>query len=676
MKKKKVWISDLTHTAQGISANTFPLGASYVAVYAKKELKDFCDIKLFRFPSDLSKSLNEELPDMLCFSNFSWNFEIAYKYADLVKKKNPNVVTVFGGPNFPTNEKEKLEFLKKRTAIDFYIELEGELAFVDLTKCLIENNFEISKIKKNGKKILNTCYVAENELVHGPIERIQNINIIPSPYLDGILDEFFNYPLIPMIETTRGCPFSCSFCCDGLSTKNQVCRFEPSRIEEELYYIAKRIKNIDELIITDLNFAMYKQDIPTAKVIQKIQEEYKYPKIIGAAAGKNMPKRTIEVANLIKGWVTGASLQSTNEEVLKSIKRSNISTKAYQELIEHSNNSKGDQKSQSEIILGLPSDGKETHYESIRFGVDNNVNSLRMFQAIMLIGTEMASKEYREKYGLKTMFRTIPGCLGNYKIFEKDHSIAEIEEIIISSNTLSKKEYLECRIMNLFVETFYNNSIFEEIFEMLRALKISPFDCLLFMKENKELYSKKINEIIENFTFQTTEDLYETFEEANAYVLSPEIINKYVGGEMGVNELLLNRALLFEEFDGICDLIFESTYSVIENKGIMTENIKNYLSDLKRFITLRKKNPLNKTDEIISESFNYDFEEIRKAKYEINPNSITKLENSIKFSFFHEKKQIDHISNQVELYSNHAVGLGKLLQQSDLQLIFRHFKKI
>ena len=69
-------------------------------------------------------------------------------------------------------------------------------------------------------------------------------------------------------------------------------------------------------------------------------------------------------------------------------------------------------------------------------------------------------------------------------------------------------------------------------------------------------------------------------------------------------------------------------------------------------------------------------EEIGKAKYEINPNSITKLKNSIKFSFFHEKNQIDHISNQIKLYSNHAVGLGKLLQQSDLQLIFRRFKKI
>ena len=41
MNKKKIWISDLTHTAQGISANTFPLGASYVAAYTKKELNEF-----------------------------------------------------------------------------------------------------------------------------------------------------------------------------------------------------------------------------------------------------------------------------------------------------------------------------------------------------------------------------------------------------------------------------------------------------------------------------------------------------------------------------------------------------------------------------------------------------------------------------------------------------------
>ena len=70
---------------------------------------------------------------------------------------------------------------------------------------------------------------------------------------------------------------------------------------------------------------MYKQDIPTAKVLQKIQEKYNYPRLIGASAGKNMPKRTIEVTNIIKGWTTGASIQSTDKEVLNSINRSNIS---------------------------------------------------------------------------------------------------------------------------------------------------------------------------------------------------------------------------------------------------------------------------------------------------------------------------------------------------------------
>ena len=57
MKKPEIWISDLTHTAQGISAHTFPLGASYVYAYAKQELgKDF-NFKLFKFPSDLNNEL-------------------------------------------------------------------------------------------------------------------------------------------------------------------------------------------------------------------------------------------------------------------------------------------------------------------------------------------------------------------------------------------------------------------------------------------------------------------------------------------------------------------------------------------------------------------------------------------------------------------------------------------
>ncbi len=50
MSKKGIWISDLTHTTQGISAATFPLGASFVYSYAKKTFKeefDFNKVKDF-----------------------------------------------------------------------------------------------------------------------------------------------------------------------------------------------------------------------------------------------------------------------------------------------------------------------------------------------------------------------------------------------------------------------------------------------------------------------------------------------------------------------------------------------------------------------------------------------------------------------------------------------------
>ena len=96
IKKREIWISDLTHTAQGISSITFPLGASFIYSYAQKQLGNEFEFKLFKFPSHLDKALKDHFPTMICFSNYSWNLELGYKFASLVKDKNPNVITVFG----------------------------------------------------------------------------------------------------------------------------------------------------------------------------------------------------------------------------------------------------------------------------------------------------------------------------------------------------------------------------------------------------------------------------------------------------------------------------------------------------------------------------------------------------------------------------------------------------
>ena len=78
------------------------------------------------------------------------------------------------------------------------------------------------------------------------------------------------------METTRGCPFVCTFCADGIKAKSRVFRFDHDRTRDELHYIARKVKNVDELVIADLNFAMYKEDIDTAKSIRDIQKLYNY----------------------------------------------------------------------------------------------------------------------------------------------------------------------------------------------------------------------------------------------------------------------------------------------------------------------------------------------------------------------------------------------------------------
>lgn len=671
MKKNKIYFADLTHTAQGVSASTFPLGASFVVSYAAQKLGHEFDFTLFKFPKMLDEALKAEMPLVLSFSNYSWNFELSYKVASLAKARNPKLVTVFGGPNFPIDEDEKREFLAGRPAIDFYVQLEGELGFVDLIEKLGKFDFDAAKLKAAGEKVINTVYLAGDQMVSGPTDRIKDINLIPSPYLTGILDQFFTLPLQPMIETTRGCPFSCTFCADGMSVKNKVTRFAHERTWEELNYIASRVKNVDELIITDLNFAMYEEDLVTARYIAQIKEKFNWPVLVGASAGKNRPLRTIEAAGILAGtWTLGASLQSTDPDVLKAIKRSNISSAAYKDIIDYGNSLKNS-KSHSEIILALPGDTKEKHYQSLRFGIDHRVTHLRMFQAMLLRGTDMATQATREKYGLITKFRTIPGCVGMYNLFGEEHPVSEIEEIIVGNNTLPFEDYVECRIMNLLVETFYNNVLFGELFGMCKALGVSIFDCLLYIKNHDELYSPRVKEIIKEFIRQTSINLFDSFEEAQKYVLTPEIIGRYIGGELGINELLVHKSELFRAFGDICDLIFIGVHEVLKDRGLLTKQVDAYLTELKTFTLLKKKDCITDTKQVSKSKFIFDINAFKDSGFEVDPNQLTPCDPPIEYTFYHDSTQQKHISNQLNIYQKTPIGLGRLLQRSNLKLMYR-----
>lgn len=144
---------------------------------------------------------------------------------------------------------------------------------------------------------------------------------------------------------------------------------------------------------------------------------------------------------------------------------------------------------------------------------------------------------------------------------------------------------------------------------------------------------------------------------------------------MGTNELLLHRVLLFNKFDDICDLMFKAVAGTLKQKNLLTNAIEDYLIDLKKFIFMRKKDFLTKTDEITKAKFKHDFQAIVDAQYYVDPNSLNVLKNPVELDFFHDQKQQELISNQVKLYSAHAIGMGKMLQRTNMKLMFRHFVK-
>src|SRR5204862_3216894 len=93
--KPKIYFADITHTAQGISAATFPLGVSYVLAHAKSLFKSEFDFSLYKYPDHLCAAIQAASPRMLCFSSYSWNRELSYKIASLAKRHDPKIIVVF-----------------------------------------------------------------------------------------------------------------------------------------------------------------------------------------------------------------------------------------------------------------------------------------------------------------------------------------------------------------------------------------------------------------------------------------------------------------------------------------------------------------------------------------------------------------------------------------------------
>jgi radical SAM superfamily enzyme YgiQ (UPF0313 family) len=678
-----VVVADLSHTYSGIAAPTFPLGAGYVAAYLAKNLGHAAEVVIHKFPDETYKDLSNERCKALLLSNYSWNEQLATAIATIAKEISPKIVTVMGGPNFPTESDEKRLWLEDHGSIDFYIELEGEIPAYEIVKRIIRGH-DLTRLQSELIEVPNLVYLKDGTLVETPARRLSQIGELESPYLNGMFDKFFEDPIIPMVETTRGCPFSCTFCADGLAIKNKITRHESKIVERELDYIAIHNPKSPELIITDLNYGMYPEDEATSEKIALIQKQYNWPVTISASAGKNKSERIMKNMEVLDGtWSAGASIQSTDPKVLLNIKRKNISSSAYLDIVNLGTKLSSDSKTHSEIILGLPGDTKVTHFESLRFVVDSGIDTIRMFQAILLPGTEMATVESRKDFKFRTAWRVIPGASGIYRFGPKEVAIAETEEIIVGSDLISHSDYLDCRVMNLVVESFYNNGIFKEVFSILSFFELSRFDYLYQLYQALNTFGNSIahdevselQRIVFDFRIATSNSIFESRQSLlHEFEKSLAISEQDI--DIGRNEILHFRAIMVTQMISMVNLVITTLESFLREREMHEKVYRDFYLDLtKHLIASRsvfEESKISSTEERVQ--FAVDLPRILD-EIAIRKTTVLGPQKDFdeKFVYVYQipKENCQYIKRQENIYMKSALGMGRMLQRSNLNLFFR-----
>ena len=581
---KKIFLADLGHTSIRLSNNFVPLNIGYLNSYIAKEYPNEFSITLFKDVYKIIDTIKREKPDLLALSNYIWNSNLSIFIANFYKKLHPKGIVVFGGPNFPGEKNRIKRWLIINNCVDFIILGEAEKALSMLIKQLFKISYNIEKIK--SEIIEDVYYIDESqELCYKQGELLNDINDIPSPYLLGLLDSFIlfdirGFRLNPIVEGNRGCPFSCTFCCNGNNNYIKDRIFKTDRLFEEIEYIAWLIKRnsipTSSLLITDQNFGILKRDKTISEQLSKCRDKYGFPLTVMSTTSKINADRVIDTVMAFDGIAMTMAAQSLDKEVLTNIRRKNFPLNKY---LEYQNKIKNANKiTKSDVIMGLPGDTKEKHLQTLRTLVGIGIDVIDTFSFMLLLGTYEECYERRKKFSYKTMWRLLPGN------FTKIHEslIFDYEEIVVSTNSFSLDSYKYLRRIHLLLSIIYNGSIFFELKKILKEKGIDLIDFLIILEKEIFLLENKneIKKIISEFTLKATKELYDSPEKLVKFYNQKKFYSMLKEGKIAENLLQKFRYRIYKNIVSFTEIILNTIYLKIdgfENKQEEYETIKHYL---------------------------------------------------------------------------------------------------
>ena len=387
---------------------------------------------------DILKDIYLEQPDVVCFSCYIWNISFVRELVPDLKKILPQVEFWAGGPEVSY---DAVEFLKKNPAFFGVMVGEGEETFHELAGYYIERKPEtLSGIR-------GVAFRDENkgrDIVHTGWRELMDLSKVPFAYSN--LTEFKNR--IIYYESSRGCPFSCSYCLSSIDKKLRFRDIELVKKELQFFIDNKvpQVKFVDRTFNCKHDHAMeiWRYITENDNGITNFHFEISADLLRAEelALMKTMRPGLIQLE---------IGVQSTNPQTIKAIRR----TMDFEKLkgIVEQIHSFGNIHQHLDLIAGLPYEGYDSFHKSFC-----DVYALRPEQ--FQLGFLKVLK------GSHMMEMT-----GEYQILYKDREPYEV----LSTAWLTYEEIIRLKMVESMVEVNYKSEQFKNTLVFLEKYFDDPF---------------------------------------------------------------------------------------------------------------------------------------------------------------------------------------------------------
>jgi radical SAM C-methyltransferase len=351
-----------------------------------------------KLPEMAQELFSQEAPDIMAFSVLGWNYRRFGALAETLKQINPGGLAVFGG-NHVAYQSDRV--FRDFPWVDVVVNGEGEHTFRELVAYRLSNPRELNPVDVAG---LSFRYPDGTACSTPDRDRIQELDIIPSPFLTGALPMVdaagnFRYD-VALMETNRGCPYKCSFCYWGGAVGQRMRTFSSARLAEELdlfgFYQAPSI------VLCDSNFGLLESDEEFVELLIKTREKHGYPRALISSWAKNKSSRFFNIVKQLKRYdfqsLFTLALQTLSDEALTDMLRKNMKVNQWESLVEWLTDEGLD--CYGELLWGAPGETPESFLE----GYDKlakRVSRIAVYPMLLLPNTSYT--ENREVHGFVTV---------------------------------------------------------------------------------------------------------------------------------------------------------------------------------------------------------------------------------------------------------------------------------